>query len=289
MENIAKSSGYFFVGNSSRLSINYKVMKYGIIKKNITDLCAKPDYRSERKSQLLYNEPVRIDKSQNGYYRVIQPDGYFGWVSENAVRTISGVRLKKYLATLKYRVKSKTAKIYISNDKNSSLPDFLFYGTKVSTSRTRGNYRILRNSEGNSFKISKNNLELLKRHKVPKPIVIIKEAKKFLGVPYLWGGTSPFGFDCSGFVRTIFGKFGIELPRDSRDQFKFGREVTSGNIRPADLLFFKGHVALVMSKDKFIHSSLGAGGVAINSLNSDDVGFRKDLFDIYLGARRVLP
>ncbi len=263
-------------------------MKHGIIVKNIADLRAKPDFRSERKSQLLFNEPVTIGKYQNGYCRVIQPDGYFGWVSENAVKTLSETKLKNYLLTLKCRVKAKTAKINNSNSATASLPKILFYGTKVANLKRQGNYSVSKDSEGHGFRISKSNLAFFKPTKIVKPFDIIKEAKRFLGVPYLWGGISSFGFDCSGFVRTIFGSFNIELPRDSKDQFKCGQKIAVDNIRPADLLFFKGHVAIAIDKDKFIHASLGEGGVAINSLNQNKINYRKDLHEIYLSARRVL-
>ncbi len=264
-------------------------MKHGIIKKNIADLRAKPEFHSERKSQLLFNEPVTIGKYQNGYCRVIQPDGYFGWVRENAVRTLSETKLKSYLLTLKYRVKSKTAKINNSNNATTFLPEFLFYGTKVSNLRRQDNYSVSKDSDANSFILSKSNMGILESSKVIKPLAIIKEAKRFLGVPYLWGGISPFGFDCSGFVRTIFRTFNFELPRDSKDQYKIGQKITYKNIKPADLLFFKGHVALALGEDKFIHASLGESSVAINSLNPNKNNYRKDLFETYLGARRVLP
>jgi len=264
-------------------------MKHGIIIKNIADLRAKPDFHSERKSQLLFNEPVKIGKFQNRYCRVIQPDGYFGWVSENAVKIVSETKQKNYLLTLKYRIKTKTAKINKSNSSTASLPDYLFYGTKVANLKRQGSYTVSKDSEGNSYKLSMNNAELLKTSKVTNPLVIIKESKKFLGVPYLWGGISPFGFDCSGFVRTIFRTSNIELPRDSKDQYKRGQKIAFDNIKPADLLFFKGHVAIAIDKDKFIHASLSEGGVAINSLNPYKINYRKDLHETYLGARRILP
>lgn len=264
-------------------------MKNGIIIKNIADLRAKPNFRSERKSQLLFNEPVKIEKYRNGYYRVVQPDGYFGWVSENTVKIISKTKLKDYLTKKSYIVKSKTARIYSANSKNASFPDFIFYGTDLFCSSVKNNNCISKDTDGNSFSISNNNLISLNKIKTPIPSVIIKEAKRFMGVPYLWGGISPFGFDCSGFARMIFRRFNIYLPRDSHEQYKYGQKINIDNIKPADLLFFKGHVALSIGRAKFIHASLGAGGVVINTLKTDDVGFRKDLYDTYLGARRLLP
>lgn len=264
-------------------------MKHGIIIKNITDLRARPDCHSERKSQLLFNEPVKIINKRKGYYRVIQLDRYFGWINENAVQVLSEIKLRKYHATLKYRVKSKTAKIYIAKNSDAVLPEFLFYGTKVAKLNSKDYYYYSKDSDRNGYKLLKSNLSLAIRPKIVKPSDIIRETKIFLGVPYLWGGIGPFGFDCSGFVRTIFQTCSFELPRDSKDQFKFGKKITYDKIKPADLLFFKRHVAIVIGNDKFIHASLREGGVAINSLNPKENIFRKDLHDTYLGARRILP
>jgi len=264
-------------------------MKYGIITKSIADLRARPEFNSERKSQLLYNEPVKIDKNRNGYSRIIQPDGYYGWVNENAIQIISGAKLKKYQESLNFRVKSKTANIQLTKKTKANIPEFLFYGTNLASVKIEGNYCIVKNTDSDKFKIAKRSLMLISKSKTIKPLDIIKIAKKFIGVPYLWGGISTFGFDCSGFVRTVFRTYGIELPRDSRDQYKFGQKVSHENVKPADLLFFKGHVAIALGKDRFIHASLGEGGVAINSLDPKNNIFRKDLHETYLGIRRVLP
>ena len=89
-------------------------------------------------------------------------------------------------------------------------------------------------------------------------------------------------------VQRVYARFGIILPRDSKDQRKAGHRITGDEILPGDLLFFSGHVAVAIDKYRIIHSSLAEGGVAINSLNPEDSDFRKDLFDTFLEARRVI-
>ena len=265
-------------------------MQYGIIIRNITDLRAEPDFRSERKSQLLFNEPLEVGQLRRGYLRVRQADGYSGWVD---ARSVFPVNRKKYTIhgkKLNFVITSLKAKVDISGKNLATGIPFLFYGTKVEVISKSGNYGVLAAPDGVKYKIALKNLPPI-LHSPPRdfrPRKIIREAEKFLGTPYLWGGTSPYGFDCSGLVQRVYGRFGICLPRDSKDQQKAGTRIAYDNIQCGDLLFFPGHVAIAIDEYRIIHASLGEGGVAFNSLNSRDLNFRKDLLGTFLEARRVL-
>jgi cell wall-associated NlpC family hydrolase len=113
----------------------------------------------------------------------------------------------------------------------------------------------------------------------PQVDAIINYAKRFLGVPYRYGGTTPSGFDCSGFINYIFGNFGFDLVRSSYGLAELGTTVKLSEIRPGDLMFFKGsnvnstsvgHVALVVEVTpdaiKFIHSA--NNGVRIDNFKT---------------------
>ena len=113
----------------------------------------------------------------------------------------------------------------------------------------------------------------------PQVDAIINYAKSFLGVPYRYGGTTPSGFDCSGFINYIFGNFGFDLVRTSYGLAELGTTVLLSEIRPGDLMFFKGsnvnstsvgHVALVVEVTpdaiKFIHSA--NNGVRIDNFKT---------------------
>lgn len=116
---------------------------------------------------------------------------------------------------------------------------------------------------------------------------IIATAKKYIGSPYLWGGITPAGFDCSGYMQYVFKIHGISLPRTSVQQSNFGTAVSKKNLKPGDLVFFntsgKGvsHVGMYIGNNQFIHSS-SSKGVTISSLSSSYWSAR------YLSARRVL-
>ena len=99
---------------------------------------------------------------------------------------------------------------------------------------------------------------------------IIEEAKKYLGVPYVWGGTSPDGFDCSGLVQYVYGKFGVSVPRVSQDQQNAGRQVALTDIQPGDLIFWgypAWHVGIYIGNNQYIHAPQTGDVVRIAYLN----------------------
>ncbi len=119
---------------------------------------------------------------------------------------------------------------------------------------------------------------------------VVKEAQKYKGAKYVWGGASPKGFDCSGFTWYVYDKAaGIDISRTVTDQFKVGKSVKNGSWKAGDLVFFKNtaekglsHCGIYISGNKFIHAENEKTGVVISVLDS---GYYKDH---YAGARRIL-
>lgn len=115
-----------------------------------------------------------------------------------------------------------------------------------------------------------------------------KTAKKYLGTPYVYGGKTPSGFDCSGLASYVFKRHGVDIPRTSYSQAKVGRPVRKRNLRAGDLVFFKtnggsrvSHVGIYLGKDKFIHAPGRGRKVVVASLKN--TYFKKT----YSGARRM--
>lgn len=114
---------------------------------------------------------------------------------------------------------------------------------------------------------------------------VVAYARNFLGVPYVWGGESVHGFDCSGFVQFTFSHMGVSLPRDSYSQFDVGTSISRSDLMPGDLVFFDtdgggaSHVGIYVGGGKFIDAS--GSQVQINSLYTSYWGSH------YIGARRV--
>ena len=116
---------------------------------------------------------------------------------------------------------------------------------------------------------------------------IIEYAKQFVGVPYVYGGESPKGFDCSGFTQYVYNKFKIALPRSADEYAGIGTKVSRTDLKPGDILLFDrynnnrlGHVGIYLGGDQFIHASSSLKKVVIMSLSKYNGN--------YLGARRVI-
>ena len=118
---------------------------------------------------------------------------------------------------------------------------------------------------------------------------VTESAVSFLGTPYRYGGTTPKGFDCSGFVQYVYKtSINIGLPRLARDQARTGKSVSAKELRPGDIVHFKikgqrsPHVGIYLGKGNFIHAPSSGGRVNIQTIHSKY--WRK----LYRGARRII-
>ena len=116
---------------------------------------------------------------------------------------------------------------------------------------------------------------------------VLTYAHTFTGVPYKFGGTTPEGFDCSGYIRHVFKKIGYDMPRQADEQFRVGKKVEKSNLQPGDLVFFEtyepgiSHSGIYIGDGQFI-SATSSSGVAVADIDDSYWGPR------YVGAKRVL-
>jgi len=125
----------------------------------------------------------------------------------------------------------------------------------------------------------------------PAPVApfgsVVRTALEFLGVPYRNGGSDPSGFDCSGFVQWVFGRHGLTLPREVRDQYQVGSKIDLEEVREGDLLFFEtvargaSHVGIALGEGRFVHAPSSRGVVRVEPYTASYWARR------FVGARRV--
>lgn len=120
-------------------------------------------------------------------------------------------------------------------------------------------------------------------------VALIGYAKKFINTRYIYGGTTPRGFDCSGYTRYIYSRFGYKIPHCSQEQINIGTPIAKKRLLPADLVFFTtsgsrqiNHVGIYIGEGKFIHAASGSRVVRIDTLSETYYKRR------YHGARRVI-
>lgn len=147
-------------------------------------------------------------------------------------------------------------------------------GTQVSIISAEGDWFKISFRDGEAFVaaqyISKN-LPIASRSgdAVRKGEEVIEYAKRFIGVPYRYGGNGPNAFDCSGYTKYVFSHFGIDLPRTARGQMSAGRAVTKSELEPGDLVIFRGggHVGIYVGNNKYIHAPETGRKVSIDEMN----------------------
>ena len=194
---------------------------------------------SEMINSLLFGESYTIVESRDEWLKITTHfDGYTGWISKNAFDEF--IEFDSICNSLYLIAKSNNEKIYIPcGGKFPSTLNFIKNGKK--------------------FKVE----QLLKPiHHLPLKIRLIKTAQQFLNTPYLWGGRSFMGIDCSGYTQIIFKANGINLLRDTSQQITQGNTIKLNELNSCDLVFFANpdsekvsHVGLMMDEENIIHSS----------------------------------
>ncbi len=249
-------------------------------------------------TQALYGNKVTILERNGDWVKVavegqLTPRndlGYPGWMPIKQLTYDKKFAKKKDAPFV--LVESPTAFLY----KNASLKKKgleISYNTRLPyITETKQAFKVLQ-PDGKTAWISKGDGQYFQSEKsIPYPTGedLVKTAKKFLGLHYLWAGMSGFGFDCSGFTFTIYQSHGITIPRDSSVQAQNGTEVPLDQLQPGDLLFFaydegKGkvhHVAMYIGNGMMIHSPNSKKDVEIIPLKT------KGYYEELAGARRYL-
>ena len=182
--------------------------------------------------------------------------------SSTTVQAASGYSGKIY----KHWCKLRTAK-----SKRSKTIKKLSVGTKVTVLSTSGSWRKIKVGNKTGYALKKyvyisTNAPKLTGSTYNKGQTVASFAQRFVGNPYVWGGTSlTSGADCSGFVQSVYANFGVSLPRTSYEQQNAGYEVSYADAQPGDLICYGGHVAIYMGNGQIVHASNSQDGIKVSN------------------------
>jgi hypothetical protein len=273
---------------------------FGIVTLSVANLRKEPMHRAELVSQAILGTPVIVLKEEDSWVLVKTPDKYLSWTERSSLVLMNKNEFVSWKDKNKVIYTETSGWVYGSTDESKVVGD-LVSGAILVNKYESGNYVNVIFPDGREGVIEKSAASdyfTWKNDSLNTPDEVIKTAFTFLGLPYLWGGTSSKAVDCSGFMQSVFFRNGLILSRDASLQAKHGApvDVSTGysNLQKGDLLFFgsrdeKGdhvtHVALYIGDSEFIHAS---SRVMINSLDSSRTNFSSFRKNSLLSARRIL-
>jgi cell wall-associated NlpC family hydrolase len=278
---------------------------FGIVKVSVGNVRSNPAHSAELATQVMMGMVVKLLKKQGDWYYIQGPDRYLGWLEGAAMHLTqqagadawqNGPRviMTAYFGVV--RAKADTSSLPVSD----AVPGVLFKAGAV-----KGRWRAVETPDGRKGFIERRLVADYAKWKTARSLTatnVEQTAKRFIGVPYLWGGTSPKGMDCSGFTKTVFRLNGLELNRDANQQAQMGVDVSTGDdmrqLSKGDLLFFGQkatadrperitHVGIYLQAKTIIHTP-GGSGVRIDSFDPAAPNYNDGLVKSLVRARRII-
>ena len=254
-----------------------------------------PSESSERVTQILMGDIVRVEDVQGGWARVVVPEqyrtarGYPGWIRVKNLSK-SYVREREFVTVAYPRVQLRS-----QPGLNAPAEAVAFLATRLArhpdfqTRTVKGEEWVPVVHASTNDPLWVRASQVSEESKIPQSegSSIVAKAKLFKGTPYLWGGMTDEGIDCSGLVYTVYRLHGVTVPRDADQQFQVGQPVSKEGLLPGDPVFFGKsagditHVGLYAGDGYFVHASSGRG-VVVSRL------FQGWYLQHYQGARRLL-
>jgi len=276
--------------------------KMGVTRLSVANLRAKPKHSAELVTQTLMGMPLQVYEVKNGFYHVKTPEGYYAWIDKAGMILMSEQQFKQWLSAPKIIITGHCGTIR-QEKYTDALPvsDYVLNDVFI-LNKLDEPFAHISYPDGREGYINMEDFILLDEFSGTNshylsPYDIVHYAKEHLGIPYLWGGTSTKGLDCSGFTKNVYAQAGYLLPRDASQQVKIGKKIPITDdfltLKTGDLLFFGRkkngkekitHVAIHLGNGKIIHAT---GEVKIESLNKADANYNDDRRKTLLQARRI--
>ena len=279
--------------------------QFAVARNSVINIRSQPKHSAELGTQGLLGMSLNVLDKKGDFYRVQTPDNYISWVDKGGITRMNKTQFDAWNQSKKIIFTQNFGYVYVDKSVNSEIvsditlggilkyisEDNQFYEVKYPDNRigfVKKNEAVIYNYWLKNLESPKENIESI--------------AKKMNGFPYLWGGTSSKGIDCSGFTKMVYLMNGFIIPRDASQQINAGKTVDTNlkfeGLEKGDLIFFGRkataekkqrvtHVGIWLGNDKgeFIHSS---GNVHLSSMDNKQSNYDEFNKNRYLGSRRYL-
>ena len=279
--------------------------KYAVVNNSVANIRSKPKHSAELGTQALLGMGLKVLKIKGSFYRVQTPDEYISWVDHGGVILMDENEYLNWKKAVKVIYTKTFGNVYQDEDEDSKiLSDIVLGGQLKLLTKGLKFYKVEYPDKRIGF-IKNNEAELYNnwiKNIQPSGILVEKYTRNLLGSPYLWGGTSTKGMDCSGFTKTVYLMNGLIIPRDASQQINAGKDVDPelkfDNLEKGDLMFF-GKKATDSTKQRVTHVGIWLGNgkgefihaskqVRLSSINQESDYFDESNTKRYLGSRRYL-
>jgi len=301
--NQLNSAGIKYVDSIVVLPLNDLQHKIkGVVTISVANLRTQPAHKAELATQATMGTPVTVWKRERGWYLVQTPDKYLAWVDGDAVTRMTEAEFAQWQQQPKIIYTQPYGFAYENASAASATVSDLVYGNVLALTGSNGDHYETSLPDGRkAFIWKEHSMPLVEWKKTRQPTTenFIQTGKQLMGLPYLWGGTSFKGVDCSGFTKTVYFMNGLVLPRDASQQVMIGEEIDTKNgwqnLQPGDLLFFGRkaeadkpesvvHVGMWMGNNQFIHAS---GKVRVSSFDANAPNYDASELKRFLRAKRI--
>ena len=279
--------------------------KHALVNNSVANIRSTAKHSGELATQAILGTPLKVLKIEGDFYLVQTPDGYISWVDHGGVTLLSSDQYANWENAPKVIFTKSFGFVYKQSHNDLDKISDIVLGSQLLLLEEKGDYfRVqypdkregyLKKSESQKYEAWINEVEA-------SGTLIELYAKELLGAPYLWGGTSSKGMDCSGFTKTVYLMNGYVIPRDASQQIMAGKDVDPTlkieDLQKGDLMFF-GRKATDSTKQRVTHVGIwlgngqgefihAAGRVKMSSINEDSSFYDEFNTNRYLGSRRYL-
>ncbi|CAN5509743.1 C40 family peptidase [soil metagenome] len=272
----------------------------GLISISVANIRSTPEHSSELSTQLTLGMSVKILKEQQSWYLIQGPDQYIGWINKGVVQEFNQEEMKQWQESGKIIYTNMYGFAYATEDKDGKKVSDLVAGNILKLLEEKAKFYKAEFPDKRVAYLDKNESASLETwlQESANENQLVNTAFEMMGIPYLWGGTSVKGVDCSGFTKTIFFLNRQLIPRDASQQVEVGELIDETgnfeNLMTGDLLFFGSrdsnkrervvHVGMWIGNNEFIHAS---DRVMINSFDPQAANFDQYNLNRYLRTKRI--